>query len=258
MSPPPPNPPQEIPDFLLVLPSYREAGRLPQYLASLVETLASAPFRTDILVVDDGSPAEDQRELRAAFSPIQSGNCRVLPALLLTKNGKKGDAILQGWSSLPAKWKAFADADGSTDAAEVRRVLGEIRDRDPAQTASYFAVRSRSGPLRVRRTRSKLILSRLFSILAGLALRAPAIDFQCGFKVIPGSALPKVERYIAGRGFCFDPALFLALRSVGIAVETVPIAWSDQPGGKVSAWRNGPGMLAGLAILATCGPGPRR
>ncbi len=258
MSPPSPNSTQEIPEFLLVLPSYRDADRLPPYLASLVQALESAPFRTDILVVDDGSPAGDQSELCAACFPGQRGNCRVLAPLLLPKNGKKGDAILEGWRSTPALWKAFADADGSTNASEVRRVLGEIRDRDPAQAASYFAVRARSGPLRVRRTWSKLALSRMFSTLAGLALHAPAIDFQCGFKVIPGRALPELERQVGGCGFCFDPALYLALRSAGIAVNTLPIAWSDQPGGKVSAWRNGPGMLAGLAKLAARRLGPQR
>jgi len=254
----PPNETQQSPDFLLVLPAFRELQRLPPYLASLVQALASAPFTTQVLVVDDGSPAGEQRALRAAVEAHSTGNCRVLDPLMLPENGLKGDAILAGWRSRPATWLAFADADGATSAAEVSRVLGEIMDLDPGQHRAHFAVRETSGPARVRRTAVRRTLSMLFSRLAGLALHTEPMDFQCGFKVIPGRVLPAAADSLQGRGLCFDLALFLALKSAGIPVRPVPIGWKDQPGGRVSPWRNGPGLVAGLWSLSRNGLGRGR
>jgi len=252
----PSQPPKETPrrpDFLLVLPAFRELQRLPPYLASLVEALARAPFTTEVLVVDDGSPPEEQKALRAAVQGHSTGNCEVLDPLLLPKNGLKGDAILAGWRSRPATWLAFADADGATSAGEVRRVLEELKALDPAQQQAHFAVREAGGSARVRRTAVRRILSMLFSRLAGLALRTKPMDFQCGFKVIPGTFLPPAADSLQGRGLCFDLALFLALRSAGVQVRPVPIGWTDQPGGRVSPWRNGPGLIAGLWSLSRHG-----
>ncbi len=241
---------QPMPDFLLVLPSFRESARLPRYLSALVEALAPAPFSTEVLVVDDGSPPSEQRALSAAVVPRQQGSCTLLPALLRSTNGRKGDAILEGWRSRRARWLAFADADGATGADEVRRVLGEVHEGDPEGRSAHFAVRATAGPLRVVRSPARRIASRAFSLLASLALHTSPMDFQCGFKIVPSPAFSRVDRGLDGRGFCFDPALLLALRKAAIPVLTVPIRWSDQPGGSVSAWRNGPAMVLGLLRLS--------
>jgi glycosyltransferase involved in cell wall biosynthesis len=249
----PPNETQLSPDFLLVLPAFRELHRLPSYLASLVEALASAPFTTEVLVVDDGSPVGEQEALRAAVRVQRTGNCAVIDPLMLPTNALKGGAILAGWLSRHATWLAFADADGATSAAEVRRVLGAINALDPARQQAFFAVRETSGPAPVRRTAVRRILSTLFSRLAGFALHTEPMDFQCGFKVIPGKFLPEAADSLQGRGLCFDLALFLALRSAGIQVQSIPISWTEQPGGRVSPWRDGPGLIAGLWSLSRNG-----
>ena len=253
MPPPPANEPHRCPDVLLVLPAFRELQRLPQYLLALTGALAEAPFTSELLVVDDGSPAHEQRALRAEVGDRQVGKCRVLPPLLLPRNRLKGDAILEGWRSRPALWLAFADSDGATSASEVRRVLGEVIDEDRSQQAAHFAVRQGHGPFGVRRTPLRRILSGIFSRLAGVSLRTAPMDFQCGFKIVPGKVLPAIAPSLEDRGLCFDLALFLALRSEGVLVRPVPIDWSDQPGGKVTLWRNGPGMVAGLWTLSLHG-----
>ncbi len=239
---------------MLVLPAYRELERLPRYLSSLTQALSGAPWRTDVVVVDDGSPAAEQEALLALVRPALHGNCRVAAPILLGRNRLKGDAILEGWRSGPARWLAFADSDGAASAAEVLRVLGGI-PRGDAPPAAYFAVRRGNGPGGSRRTATRRLLGRVFSRLAGLVLGVRPIDFQCGFKVIPGSVLPRIADGIQGRGLCFDLALFVALRREGVAVREVAIQWNEMPGGTISPWRNGPGMIAGLLSIAVRGLG---
>jgi len=251
MSLSPPNDPAPTPDFLLVLPAYRELERLPRYLSALTGALSKAPWKTEILVVDDGSPPREQEALSGQVKVGTSGRCRVLPLLALERNSLKGDAILEGWRSRPARWLAFADSDGAASAGEVVRVLGQIAAGDTTEGSAYFAVRHGRGSPGTGRTAARRLLGRIFSWLAGLALRVRPIDFQCGFKVIPGKVLPRIEDRLEGRGLCFDLALFLELGAEGVPVVPVPIEWNEMPGGKISAWRNGPGMIAGLWNLAT-------
>jgi glycosyltransferase involved in cell wall biosynthesis len=244
-------------DVLLVLPAYRELNRLPRYLSSLTSALSTAPWKTEILVVDDGSPDGEQEALSRQLRPGTSGTCRVLPLMRLARNRLKGDAILEGWRSRPAKWLAFADSDGATDAGEVLRVLAEIGAGDPSAACAYFGVRQVSGPRASHRSATRRLLSSAFSRLAGIALGARPIDFQCGFKVIPGQVLARIEGNLENRGLCFDLALFLSLRSEAVPVNPVPVAWNEVPDGRISPWRNGPGMVAGLWSLAVRGPGAR-
>ncbi len=257
MPPSPDSSPTTPADFLLVLPAYRELNRLPRFLDSLTKALAPAPWATEILVVDDGSPGDEQKALAALIVPVRDGHCQVLAPRLLAHNRLKGDAILEGWRSRPARWLAFADADGAAGAEEVLRVFGDINSRDPSGASAYFADRHGPGKSANRRTPSRRFLSSLFSALAGFALRVPPIDFQCGFKVVPGSVLPRIADRLEGRGLCFDLALFVALRSEGVPVRQFPVTWRDQPEGKVSPWRNGPAMLAGLWKLAVRGAKPK-
>jgi glycosyltransferase involved in cell wall biosynthesis len=249
----PPNGAPSRPEFLLVLPAFRELRRLPPYLAALSEALAGAPFATEVLVVDDGSPRDEQEALRAAIEARTVGACTVLPLLVLAENRRKGDAILEGWRSRPAAWLAFADADGATAASEVRRVFGEIADADPGRQGAHFGVRNARGQTGVRRTALRWVLGALYRRMAALALRAEPMDFQCGFKVVPGALVTPMADALQGRGFCFDLALFLALRSREVPIHRVPIRWADQPGGSFSPWRNGPGLIAGLWNLAVHG-----
>ncbi len=137
--------------FLLVIPAYREARRLPPFLRELRSTLADFAPGVDILVVDDGSPPADWQALRTvlaaelgapptpppattpAAAPASTpttapaGRCRLLPPLRLEENTCKGGAILAGWRQPgPARWLAFVDADGAVSAREVRRLFTTI------------------------------------------------------------------------------------------------------------------------------------
>ena len=244
-------------DFLLVIPAYRELKRLPSYLAALSEALAGAPWTTAILVVDDGSPPAERRALFDQIKPGLKGRCQVLAPRHLEKNHLKGDAIIEGWKSHSSRWMAYADADGATSAVEVLRVFSRIFAEDPSSTTAYFGSRY-GAPLHGKRTFVRRSLSRAFSILTGWLLRVPSIDIQCGFKVVPGQALSGKADQLTGRGLCFDVALYLLLRAARVPVRPVPIDWIDQPGGKVSALRNGPGMLSGLLRLAVGGVAPRQ
>jgi dolichyl-phosphate beta-glucosyltransferase len=249
-------------EFLLVIPAFREAQRLPPFLRELRAALADFSPGVDILIVDDGSPEDDWRALENAIqsalasSPDEpASSCRLLPPLRLAENTCKGGAILAGWRhSASERWLAFVDADGAVPAREVRRVLSEIHEnhsRDTAPGTAWFASR---GPLEgsrapVRRTPLRKLSSRVFAGIVRLLLGVRFCDSQCGFKVIAAHDFRLIDAGLRPHGFCFDLALLLALRRHAIAVREVAVAWNEQPNGHLSLRRHGPGILRALLAL---------
>lgn len=229
----------------LIVPAFREAGRLPPFLAELRGQLAAAAYTTEILVVDDGSPAAEQQALLAAVRAGTSGSCTVRAPLLLPRNTRKGGAIVAGWRAAGGRWRAFVDADGAVPAAEVRRVLGAVVARGDAAVAT-FAVRRRRGAQPVHRRRSRIVAGWLFARLAAVVAGVRVNDTQCGFKIVPAAAWDRIEARIAGSGFCFDVELLGALHRAGVRIEEEPIAWRERSGGHVRLWRDGGGMLREL------------
>ena len=229
-----------------MIPAHRETARLPHFLADLVPTLAEAPWRTEILIVDDGSSASEQAALVAMIHPRRHGACVVLPPLLLADNRRKGGAILAGWrqpAAAKADWLAFVDADGAVPANEIRRVLATAfaGSRDHA----WFAVRD-ADSVRHRRP-IRRIASRAFAWWVSITLGERWKDTQCGFKIIPAAAFPTIDSDdLDTSGFSFDVALLVALRRRGIAITTVPITWYEEPGSHAHLWRRWPAMAAAV------------
>ncbi len=66
----------------LVIPSYRDSARLEKYLPELCASLERVPG-VSILVVDDGSGAEEAEKTRMVASRLREKHLILLPPLLL-------------------------------------------------------------------------------------------------------------------------------------------------------------------------------
>jgi glycosyltransferase involved in cell wall biosynthesis len=233
---------------LLVIPAYREAGRLPSYLRELSGVLSHGGFSTAILIVDDGSPIEEQQALRGLIEIGTIGSCEILQPLVLPENRGKGGAVLAGWrSGVKADWLAFVDADGALSAAEVLRVL-RLAVSGQQQTV-YCASRVGEQQRLVRRRWNRWLLGRAFAQVVRFMLNLGISDSQCGFKLLPAACFHLVDPQLQEQGYCFDLELLLALQRRDVRIVEVPVNWLDQPGGKVRPLRDGIRMLRQLCRL---------
>jgi glycosyltransferase involved in cell wall biosynthesis len=230
---------------LLVIPCFREAGRIVPLLEDLVGTFGDgAADGLRVLVVDDGSGPEGREALLRAMAPVVTGRDLFLPPLLLGQNVGKGGAVYAGWrQNSGEELLAFVDADRSITAAEVKRVLALAKESMSAGVppTAFFGSRVKMLGRTVERQFKRHLIGRVYATLVSEILDIPVYDSQCGFKLVPRVAYEAVAERLTIQRFAFDVDLLVALTDAGVPVVEVPIDWHEEPGGKVNlvkdSWR---------------------
>lgn len=233
-------------DFHLVIPCFEESKRLPSYLNDLIFHLEGQPYRTNILVVDDGSSEEERKKTHEIISELRQSHHRILEPLLLRKNMGKGFAVRTGWQAdRTAKWLAFVDADGATPAYDVRRIFNTIHQETNINKCFLGSRFGMSSPA-VQRNWDRRLIGRIYAIFVGTFMSGKLHDSQCGFKVISQQAFQSILPYLQENRFAFDIEMISALVDSGYTIEEIPVNWKDVPGSKVSILRDSVPMLKSL------------
>ena len=95
----------------VVMPAFNEESRLPSTLRQSIDYLQSQPYKSEIIIVDDGS-----RDRTCEVARGYSGSA--VPVSLLSHpdgaNHGKGASIKRGMLSSKGEYRLFMDADNST------------------------------------------------------------------------------------------------------------------------------------------------
>lgn len=217
---------------VLVIPCFRESGRIGPFLQDLQRELA-CDTDVRVQVVDDGSGKEEAERLREMVDAARIQWPALRPLLQLPANVGKGGAVYAGWAANEGEdWLAFTDADGACSAREVKRLLAMRRE------GALFASRIMMLGHSIQRHWHRHLLGRVFATIASELLHIPVYDSQCGLKLVPRSAWEAIRPRLHLNGFSFDVELLCALLDSGCPVREVPIDWHEVPGGKVRILRD--------------------
>ena len=200
----------------LVIPAYRERGRIGATLAHVVEYLSAQPYDWEVLVViDDGDDDETAAEARAA-----AGGSPQVRVLVNDANRGKGFSVRRGFAEAHGDLKVFIDAALSLPVEG----LAAMCERFAAGADVVIASRSVPGareigaPPPLRRVMSR-VFNWLVQVLAVRGLR----DTQCGFKGFTAAAASTIFARQRSDRFGFDvEALFLARRH-GYRIDEIPV-----------------------------------
>lgn len=225
-----------LPKALLVVPCFRESARIGGFVRDLAQAFADDEG-VRILLVEDGSGAEEQARFMAVVEPLIAGRALFARPMLFEENLGKGGAVYEGWARHAGEdWLAFVDADGACSAVETRRLLTLAGAVAPNQ--SFFASRVKMLGKTVKRYLYRHLLGRVYATLVSELLHIPVYDSQCGLKVVPRRAWEVLRPTLRERGFAFDVELMTGLLDGGMAVTEVPVDWTEIPGGKVRLVRD--------------------
>ena len=218
----------------VVVPAFRPAvPRLETYLRAVDAVLEPEVLRVELDVPDaatiESLSALDVPSLEVNTVPYRRG---------------KGAAVTAGFEAIGTERLAFTDADGSTPASELARVV-------EALAAADVAAGSRRHPDAVvvgHQTYARRFLGDGFSWLARRLLDAKLYDYQCGAKALTAEAWEVVRRHIYEPGFAWDVELLAMAAALGLEVVEVPIRWEDRPGSTVSPVRTSASMAKALVV----------
>jgi dolichyl-phosphate beta-glucosyltransferase len=223
------------PRWSVVIPAFNEATRLPRYLEEVVSYFGTRGEPWEVIVVDDGSTDGTAEVVRAMG--VRHARVRLLRQ---HANAGKGAAVRAGMLAARGAWRLFADADGATPIAELKRLEAALAAGSDVAIGS----RAMAAPgVVVRARRHRVVAGRLFNGVAEWLGLAGIQDSQCGFKVFTAAAAEDLFPRLATAGFGFDVELLLRARARGWRVIEVAVNWEDQAASKVGVLKDGPRML---------------
>ena len=226
------------PELSLVIPAYNEEARLGATLQKVRAWLASRPFASEVLVVDDGSADRTASIAAAALDGIPGSVLGGEP------NRGKGYAVRRGMLAARGRTVLISDADLSTPIEEHDKLAAVMREGSLDVVIGSRALHGSQGQNPVRQLMGKTF-NRIMRGMTGL----PFQDTQCGFKLLDRAATrPIIEHMVVDR-FAFDVELLYLCTRAGLRVEEVPVLWQNAAGSKVSLVGDPANMLWDVARL---------
>lgn len=227
------------PYLSIIIPAYNEEARLPSALEKIDAFLKTAPYASEVLVVENGS---QDRTLELALNfQNQMPNLRVLKEM---QRGK-GLAVRTGMLAAHGNYRFFCDVDLSMPIEQVSRFL------PPAHNPLDVAIGSREAPgsIRYNEPQYRHFTGRVFNtIVRWLAL--PGLqDTQCGFKCFPDEVAERVFPLQTMTGWAFDVEVLFIARRMGYRVVEVPIDWYFNADSRVSVLKDSLRMAADLLTI---------
>lgn len=207
-----------VADLEIVIPAYNESARLPATLLRTLEFLESVPWRSKVVVVDNGSVDDTAGVVRS----IAGGRSVPIEVVGCARPGK-GAAVRRGLLSARAPFVGFFDADLATPVETLGVTMELLRGGASAVVASRHApgstiVRSQPWGRRMGGGAFRLLTHQ---VVPGVQ------DTQCGFKFFERAAVTRALVQCRTTGFAFDAELLNRIQHDGGRIVEVPVSWTD-------------------------------
>jgi dolichyl-phosphate beta-glucosyltransferase len=240
---PRPTSQQHGPSLSLVVPAYNESPRIQKTIATAAAWLCQQPYRSELIVVDDGSSDETALLAEQALANVPDGY------LVRVPHGGKAAAVRAGMLSSTMEQIAFSDADLATPLEYLNDLRAAVEDGADVAIGS----REGKGAGRIGEPPYRHLMGRVFNGLVRVLLVPGIHDTQCGFKLFRASAARDIlrrSRLYAGeprgvsgpRVTAFDVELLVIARVRGYRIAAVPVLWTYGEGSKVrpahDTWHN--------------------
>lgn len=231
-----------MPRLSLVIPCRNEAARLPATRDAVRVFLDASGLDAEVVIVaENGSDdtaeiatraaAEDPR-FRAICNPIARG---------------KGFAVKTGMLAAEGEIIFFMDADLSVPLRFVEEFLPYFdRGADVVFGSRQHpeSVIARSQPF------SRVFYGRVFNLCLRLLGATSFKDTQCGFKAFRRQPAREVFSRLSQDGFGFDVEALALAEAFNYRIVERPVEWSDAPGTKVRALRDGSSAFLAAVLAA--------
>jgi dolichyl-phosphate beta-glucosyltransferase len=227
-------------DLSVIIPAYNEERRIGPTLERVAAYLASRRWRSEVLVVIDGSRDRTAEIVGRVATDVP---IRVLDSGV---NRGKGSCVRRGMLEARGDLRVFSDADLSTPIEEVERLAAMV-------AAGYdVAIGSRHLPgsrVEVRQPWWRQTMGRGFNACTRRLVMTGIRDTQCGFKLFSADAARCIFPRQRIERFGFDVELLWIARRLGLRVAEIPVTWVDDPRSTVRPISDAARMLVDLVRI---------
>jgi len=233
--------PSEPIDVSVVIPMYREAARIDATLRDALPLLSVAPYTSEVLLVDDGSPDSTVDRVTPFLTDAPQGPLRAVRLVRHKHNLGKGAAVRTGLDASRGSWRLIMDADNAATIRELAVLLDAARPGIGLIAGSRVAPGSRVDAIPGRKFAGSVFKLALRSL--GLDLLA---DTQCGFKCYRGEVVPSLFGRLTMDGFAFDVEVLFIAGKEGMSLQEIPVDWYYRENSKVRDFRDSVAMTLDL------------
>jgi len=215
----------------VIIPAYNESARLPETLRQSVAYLNERPWRSRIVVVDNGSVDETAADARVAAVATDKVDVVVIGC----SRAGKGAAVRRGLLTSTSPLLGFYDADLATPLETLALTVEALRSGADAVIASRHVPGASFVVPQALRRRAGGDVFRLLTrkLVPGVA------DTQCGFKFFRRESVQTAIARVRTTGFAFDVELLAHVQRAGGKIVELPVAWTDAAGSTFHPIRDG-------------------
>jgi len=222
------------PYLSVIIPAFKEEHRIHKVLDAVVLYQNTQGFEVEVIVVLDGTPDRTIDVVRLYEKKLSR-----LQIIDRKENRGKGYSVREGMLAAIGKYCLFADADNSTEFAQVDALLQKMDVCQVAIASRYIA----GGVQKEQQPLLRILGSRVLNSVIR-ALVVPGIaDTQCGFKLFSADAAKAIFSRAKVNDWSFDFELLAIARLLRLSIAEVPVVWRDDPHSTLSPLRDGLAMI---------------
>lgn len=221
-----------LPYLSVVVPVWNGAEQLSRTLYALHHLLASEPYSTELIVVDDCSGPEAVHAIQAFRDDVRHGDARV-QVVRNDDNRGKGYSVKRGMLAATGALRVFIDADLAYPPEEIDAIVDALEKGSDVAIGCRLLPGSRyvMSPTFFPYLFTRHLMSRTYNSLVRRLLVKQVLDSQAGLKGFTRAAAELIFPRLTIQRFGFDvECLYIAERH-GQRLAQVPVTfrYDDEP-----------------------------
>jgi glycosyltransferase involved in cell wall biosynthesis len=211
----------EAPQLSIVVPAYDEQERIRDSLRRLGYFLVSQGYKTELIVVDDGSKPAGRKAAEEALNELPPEISRTF--IQHEVNRGKGAAVRTGCLAATGSYVAFIDADLASPPEDLLVLLTALDAG--ADLAVGIRNQGDGSDMRDKRGIARRLAGRFFAFSMRTLLLPDIGDSQCPLKAFKRSSAQRLFRLQRVDTWSFDAELLFLADRLGLRVAKAPVSW---------------------------------
>jgi dolichyl-phosphate beta-glucosyltransferase len=214
----------------IIIPAYNEERRLPPTLDKIAAFLRGQPYRSEVLVIENGS-RDATSAVTEAFAAKHVRPEDPFVVTLMHSSPGKGAAVRHGMLNGQGEYLFICDADLAMPIEEIAKFLPPTLPRGAYDIA--IASREARGAVRIDEPVYRHVMGRVFNFLVRVLAVSGIQDTQCGFKMFTREAAQLAFPLQQLNGWSFDVEVLYIARRHHLRLIEIPIRWYYQSDSRV-------------------------